>query len=170
MERRGRDEPAAVDPTRTGARAAPAGGPVHPTPLDHRRFQLPACRAAWERYVVLALQRWRRRPGGVRRTDAPTWTRRFVGAFGGTSGGSGRLGSTASTNCLDKVSLGATRPTPRGHRPGSGDVQPPRLAVQHPLGNPGPRRWDSSGHVGELTAPPVVASTPKCPVPAVPPG
>ena len=40
-----------VDPARAGA--APAGGMVLRTLADHRRFELTACCAAFERYVVL---------------------------------------------------------------------------------------------------------------------
>ena len=42
-----------VDAPRTVAGAASAGGLVLRTLADHRRFELTACRAACERYVVL---------------------------------------------------------------------------------------------------------------------
>ena len=41
-----------VDAPRTAAGAAPPGGLVLRTLADHRRFELPACCEACERYVV----------------------------------------------------------------------------------------------------------------------
>ena len=57
-----------VNSSRAVAGVAPAGGLVLRTLADHRRFELTACCAACERYVVLDLAALAARSGGKRRS------------------------------------------------------------------------------------------------------